>query len=529
MILPSRSSLASTAAFILSIGQVYAAPTTEAAAACRALSNEYPKQVANSVLELNLTLSSNYFQARQEYWSQANADIKPACIFFPGSAQEVSFAVKVLNNYPSVPWTVKGAGHNPNVQFSSVQDGILISLEANMKYTTLDDRNIAHVGAGCRWTDVANVLDQSSRAVVSGRLGVVGVPGLTMGGGLSFLSAEHGMTADNVESYQVVTAAGEIVEASKDENSDLWYAMKGGGGQFGIVTEFRMATYPIGLVWGGYKIFSMSQKDKVINATHTLVGDYYDTKAAVIVTYTSTLDSLVDIFVVFFFYNAPDGPGEILNEFNSIPALVDGTKPRQTYGQLLDSNSQFSLPGQRYLIRTGTLPNLPGSQGIDLYTQAFDSYFAAGKKAQLETIDNFIFSMAFQPIPHQLQANSVNNPNGVNLLGFNPDHGDKVIMEYDVSWLSALTDKKAAAYLTAATEPAQQYAKSKYAGVKPTNYKSGDLDTISYNPIFMNDAMYNQDPLRSYGAATYDRLKQIQRERDPNGLFSKRAGGFKFT
>lgn len=75
------------------------------------------------------------------------------------------------------------------------------------------------------------------------------------------------MTADNVESYQVVTAAGEIVEASKTENSDLWYAMKGGGGQFGIVTEFRMATYPIGLVWGGYKIFSM-----VSNANFDALG-----------------------------------------------------------------------------------------------------------------------------------------------------------------------------------------------------------------------------------------------------------------
>lgn len=94
----------------------------------------------------------------------------------------------------------------------------------------------------------------------------------------------------------------------------------------------------------------------------------------------------------------------------------------------------------RYLIRTGTLPNLPGSDGVDLYNYAFQSYFDAGKKAQLETLDNFVFSMAFQPCPHQLSGASVQNTNGVNLLGLDPDHGDKVIFEYDVSWLSAATD-----------------------------------------------------------------------------------------
>lgn len=336
------------------------------------------------------------------------------------------------------------------------------------------------------------------------------------------------MTADNVVEYQVVTASGELTRANRNQNSDLFYALKGGGNQFAIVTEFVMQTYPIGQVWGGVKIYTMDKKAALINATHNLVSDYYDPKAAVIVTYSSTVESLVDVFVVFFFYNAPNGPGKILDEFNAIPALVDSTKANRKYVDLIDANSAFSLPGMRYLIRTGTLPNLPGAQGVDLYTFAFDSYFNGSKAAQLTELDNYVFSMAFQPVPTMLANASISNPNGVNLLGLDPKYGDKVFLEYDVSWLLSLTDQKAAAAITNLTGAAQDYGRSKYSNVRPTHYQSGGLET-GYNPLFMNDAMFNQDPLKSYGSATYSRLQQIQRRRDPKGFLSKRQGGFKLT
>lgn len=340
------------------------------------------------------------------------------------------------------------------------------------------------------------------------------------------------MTADTVTNYELVTAAGEIVNANKEENDDLFYALKGGGNQFAIVTEFTFETFPIGNVWGGYKIYSLDQKDALLRATHNLVSDYYDSKAAVIVTFSSTLDifvdTLVDIFVVFFFYNAPTGPGEILAEFNAIPSLIDATEANRTYKDLIDGNSQFSINGMRYLIRTGTLPNLPGDQGLDLYNYTFDSWFDAAQKYQYSTLDNMVFSLAFQPIPLQLANASFHAPNGVNLLGLDPAHGDKVFMEYDVSWLLPVTDEAAASFISEITVPAQNYAIEKYSDTKPTNWKSGDTSRTNTNPLFVNDAMYNQDPRRFYGEGVYEKLKDIQRERDPEGLFHKRTGGFKF-
>lgn len=336
----------------------------------------------------------------------------------------------------------------------------------------------------------------------------------------------QGMTADNVVEYQVVTATGELTRANRDQNSDLFYALKGGGNQFAIVTEFVMNTYHIGDVWGGVKIYTMDQKEALLQATHNLVSDYYDPKAAVIVTYTSTVESLIEVFVVFYFYNSPSGPGKILEEFNSIPALISRTKTR-SYLDLLDSNSVFSIPGMRYLIRTGTLPNLPGPQGLDLYTYTFDSYFNGSRSAQFSELDNYAFSLSFQPIPTTLANASLNNRHGVNLLGLDPAHGDKVFMEYNVSWLLSSTDQDAAAVLTNLTEPAQVYAKGMYPNVAPTHYVEGDLETVGYRPLFMNDAMFNQNPLRSYGEETFARLKEIQKLRDPEGFLAKRQGGFK--
>ncbi|KXT17802.1 hypothetical protein AC579_5322 [Pseudocercospora musae] len=526
MALPSILSLGFLLGSIVSTA--YGAPNADATAACNAIQAQYPSQVAGSAFDVNVTLAFEYTQTRNDYWSLTNADAEPACIFFPGAADEIAFVVKTLNKYPAAPWAVKGGGHNPNVGYSSTQDGVLIATKENMAYTKYDpDTQLAHVGPGNRWIDVANVLQPYNRAVVSGRLGVVGAAGLTLGGGLSFLSTEYGMTADNVVSYNVVTATGEMTTASKNQNSDLFYALKGGGNQFAIVTEYIMQTYPIGEVWGGHKIYTMDKKSAILNATHNLVSNYSDPKAAVIVTFSSTIDTLVDIFVVFYFYNGPT-MGSILEEFDSIPALIDATKPNRKYNELLDSNSAFSF-NARYLFRTGTLPNLPGDQGVDLYNNCFDTWYASGKSSQLSELDNYVFSMGFQPIPHQLAQASLSNPNSVNLLGLDPKLGDKVFMEYDVSWLLPSTDQKAAAAITAQTQPVQDYRKQKYAGVRPTNYQSGDLEFAASRPLFMNDAMFDQDPLRSYPDDVYAKLKQIQRQRDPDGFFSNRTGGFKFS
>ncbi|RMD39443.1 hypothetical protein DV735_g5688, partial [Chaetothyriales sp. CBS 134920] len=504
-----------------------AAATADAEAVCAILDEQFPDQVAYNLFSLNVTLNYNYQQATQRYWSLANAENVPACVFLPVQATDVAYAVKVLNQYDTVNWAVKGGGHNPNVGFSSTDGGVLIALET-LAGVTLDDQKLAHVGAGARWGAVISALEPYGVAVVSGRLGDVGVAGLTLGGGLSFLSVAHGLVSDNVVEYEAVTAAGEVVTVNNSTNTDLFYALKGGGNQFAIVTTFVFQSYPIGNVWGGTRIYSIDQKEALLSAVHNLTSDYYDSKAAVIVTASYTTLLPTGIFVVFYLYNSPDGPGPILDQFNAIPALVDNVKI-QSYASVLEGNSAFSLTGQRYLIRAATLPNLPGDNGTDLYLYQLESIYEQSVEGIFSVFDNLIVSVAFQPLPHQLAAASAAAPAAPNTLGLNPDYGDLIWMEYDISWLLPTTDDAALEFLTNLPEPTLEYAHSTYGGIPPTNYISGDVETTSYNPIFLNDATFNQDPLGSYGQETYARLAAIQKARDPNGFFSQRTGGWKFT
>ena len=334
------------------------------------------------------------------------------------------------------------------------------------------------------------------------------------------------MVADNVVSYEAVLANGEIITADAQNNSDIFFALKGGGNQFAIVTEFRFRTYPVGQIWGGYKIYTKDKKNALMDAVQELTANYDDPKAAVIVTFSTTLDTLVDIFVVFYFYNDPNGPGEILNKFDQIPALIDATKTRSLLN-LLKSNSIFSLDGSRYLSRTSTLPNLPGVNGTSLYNQLFDEWYQEARKIQIAEPHNYVFSMAFQPVPHQLAEASIKNPSGANLLGLDPNHGDKVFMEYTASYTTGKIDQSAIGHLTRLVDTGLSKVQENFAGLEPTNYKAGDLKAASYQPLFMNDAMFNQDVFASYGSANHDKLVQIQRERDPKGFFAKRTGGFK--
>lgn len=212
-----------------------AGPTKDSLAACNALYKQYPSNFAWDPLGPNglktFANGSLYHTTNTDYWNGANANNRAACAFYPANAQQVSDAVKVLNNYSSVPYALKSGGHNPNFGFSSVDQGIIISFRPNLASTTVSaDRLTADVGPGSRWDEAAAVVDKYGKTVIGGRLGHVGVGGYVLGGGLSFLTSQYvsgchlladtpntntskGFACDNIEEYELVLADGTIVSA----------------------------------------------------------------------------------------------------------------------------------------------------------------------------------------------------------------------------------------------------------------------------------------------------------------------------
>jgi FAD/FMN-containing dehydrogenase len=166
-----------------------AAPTVEAGKACDAIKAALPGK-------LNVPGEAAYVKENKDYYNSGLAELGPACIAFPSSAEEVSTLVKLLNEHKTVPFAVKSGGHSPNPGHASVKDGVLIALR-KLTGTTLDkEKKLAYVKPGGHFWDVYKALEGTGHQVVGARLGVVGIGGYLLQGGLSFLTGQYGMAGD---------------------------------------------------------------------------------------------------------------------------------------------------------------------------------------------------------------------------------------------------------------------------------------------------------------------------------------------
>ncbi|KAF7569056.1 GlcD FAD FMN-containing dehydrogenase [Pyrenophora tritici-repentis] len=168
-----------------------AAPSDATKKACAEINNALPGKVLTPGL-----LTVEYTYETQQYWATNLREVDPACIVQPNSAQDVSIVVKILNKYPSVQFATRSGGHDPNNGHATVQDGVVITMTDLVGATYDSDDDVAYVRPGGEWNDVIGDLEKSGVAISGGRLGLVGVGGLLLGGGLSFLNAQEGLAAD---------------------------------------------------------------------------------------------------------------------------------------------------------------------------------------------------------------------------------------------------------------------------------------------------------------------------------------------
>ncbi len=170
-------------------------------------------------------------------------DRRPALIARARSAQDVAATVRFAVA-EGLPLGVRGGGHGV-AGFSMVEDGVVIDLSLMRDVAVDTDRQTITAGGGCRWRDVDPVAAQHGLATPGGTVSATGIGGFTLGGGLGFLTKQHGLACDNVVEAEVVLADGSIVRASEEDHPDLFWAIRGGGGNFGVVTSFVYRAYPV--------------------------------------------------------------------------------------------------------------------------------------------------------------------------------------------------------------------------------------------------------------------------------------------
>ncbi|HET9802336.1 MAG TPA: FAD-binding oxidoreductase [Candidatus Acidoferrum sp.] len=219
---------------------------------------------------------ARYEEARKVY--NAMIDRKPALIAKCADVADVISAVHFARqNNLSV--SIRSGGHNAG-GLGICDDGLVIDLSP-IKYVHVDPATkTVRVGAGCTWGDVDHATHAFGLAVPSGIISTTGVGGLTLGGGLGYLTRQFGLTIDNLISADVVLADGRFFVASARENPDLFWAIRGGGGNFGIITSFQFQAHPVQIVCAGPMLWELEDaadimkwyRDFIVRAPREISG-----------------------------------------------------------------------------------------------------------------------------------------------------------------------------------------------------------------------------------------------------------------
>jgi FAD/FMN-containing dehydrogenase len=223
--------------------------------------------------DLVLPDHSEYHDARDVWNGLVNR--YPAVVVRAAGSQDVATAVGFAREH-DLELSVRGGAHQ-QAGDAVVDNGLVVDLSECDDVTVDPERQVAEVGPGNRAEDVLAETQEYGLAMPTGSAGCVGMPGTTLGGGVGWIRRKHGLSVDALRSMEVVTADGDVVEVSPDSNADLFWAMRGGDGNFGVVTNFEFDLYEVGPVVGALNVFYPADVvDEVLRTYREFAADAPD-------------------------------------------------------------------------------------------------------------------------------------------------------------------------------------------------------------------------------------------------------------
>ena len=477
---------------------------------------------ALSTIEVSRPLALSYIDEQRNYWSTSCAALKPTCIIFPTTADEVSTVIKILNGN-NEKFAIKSGGHNPNNGWSSVAGGPLIST-SKLDQVLLDPATgVCRVGPGQKLDSLAAALQGTGWTFVGGRIGPTGVGGLVLGGGLSYMSSQYGWSASSVLEYEVVLANGTIVKATKDQHSDLFKALKGGGNMFGVVTSYLVQTYRQGLVYGGQLVFLRTPETdaRLLRAVRDFTEYNHDHKAAVIVTAERSTVNVIDSWIIFVFYDGTDVPPGMFKNFTDAGPLLNSAKV-QTYAELIGNTKWVTFPGyvSNVMIATETVPLPSAARADEVMIDGLHAHWRNVTGGATQLVPGIIASIAYQPFPRAIAAQARNR--SVDLIDCDDD-ADRLIIEVNYSYINVGETQALYSQMTRKMEDT-------YGGIRSLVKRwerSGVLPKGLYLPVFMNYGFFRQDYFARLKPANRALAKRVANAVDPRGFFRDRTGGWR--
>ncbi|KAH8731264.1 hypothetical protein GQ44DRAFT_699605 [Phaeosphaeriaceae sp. PMI808] len=464
-------------------------------------------------ISVSRPLNLAYIEEQTQYWSTSCSAMLPSCIIFPKSVQEVSAVVKIIAN-TTERFAIKSGGHNPNNGWSSVAGGPLIALEhldqANLNPST----GIVDVGPGNRLDGIAAKLQGSGWTFVGGRIGNTGVGGLVLGGGLSYMSTQYGWAASSVLEYEIVFANGTIGHINGQNHPDIFKTLKGGGNNFGVITNYRLQARRQGLVWGGNLVFLRTpEKDKkLLQAVRDFTEYNDDEKASVIVTAERTNVNVVDSWIIFLFYDSPTPPAGKFDNFTDINPLLDTTRTR-TYADMMALSNWVVLKGSVVDIATETIPIPSAANAVEVMETLHNHWRNISSTTLL--VPGLVASIAWQPFPKKIAQKARQlSPDLIEA----DDKVDRIIIEMNYAFIPQTLYGQMADTMEAT-----------YTGVRNRvlDWQASGKLPQAYLPLFMNYGFFRQDYFGRLKPENRELANRVSKQVDPKGLFRDRTGGWK--
>jgi FAD/FMN-containing dehydrogenase len=433
--------------------------------------------------ELVQPADAHYDQARTLY--NAMIDKHPALIVQAADVADVIETVNFARTH-RIDIAVRGGGHN-GPGLGSVDNGIVLDL-GNMRGVRVDPvARTARVEGGARWGDVDHATHAFGLATPSGIISTTGVGGLTLGGGVGHLSRKYGLSIDNLLAADVVLADGSLVTASADEHPDLFWALRGGGGNFGVVTSFLFRLHPVDTVIAGPVFWDLSEtaevmrwyRDFIKEAPEDLNGFfaflvvppgppfpeelYMKNVAGIVWSYTGPKEKFDDVFAPVLKVGNP-----LLNGVQEMP-----------YPMLQGAFDALCPPGQHWYWKADFVR--------DLTDEAIERHVEFGSKVP--------------GVPSTMHLYPING--AVHRVGQN----DTAFSYRDVTWASVMAGVGPEA---ADVPTTSAWARDYWEALHP--YSAGG----AYVNMMMEEG---NDRIRASYRDNYDRLRAVKAVYDPTNLF----------
>ena len=439
---------------------------------------EFTTQIRGEII---LPDNENYNASRKVY--NEMIDKHPGMIIMCVDVADVIAAVNYGRDN-NILVAVRGGGHNGG-GLGICDDGMVIDL-SGLKFVRVNTAdNTVRVGGGNLWGEVDHATHPFGLAVPAGIISSTGVGGLTLGGGVGHLSRKYGLTIDNLLEADMVLADGSFVTVNANQNTDLFWAIRGGGGNFGIVTSFKFRAHPVKTVIGGPTLWPVEQTEEIMEWYHDFIHNAVE-----------DLNGFVATMII----PGPPFPEELhLKKFCGIVWCYTGDpdKFKDLFQPVLDKKPVFQHVGEMPYPSVQTLFDGLFPSGLQWYWRA-DFFTELGPEARAE---------------HKKYGSSIPTP--LSQMHMYPISGAASRPGItDTPW--AYRDAKyAGVFVGVDADPANaekitNWAKSYQEALHP--YSSGG----AYTNFMMDEG---QERVRDSYRQNYDRLVEIKTKYDPGNLF----------